>query len=217
MYVLPTCEAPKRRTIAAKMFVPLFPLPNVVLFPGQVLPLYVFEPRYRELLARVQATGEPFGIVRIVQPREGSALPFHERVSRIGTLAHLNKAVTHEDGTSSILVVGGERFRVRDFDLTHPYLSAEVTPWPLDPGPLGEAAEDATARSLLADLLRLHPDDAEAIRQAAPHDPLLVASFTAALLPLTHEQREEALAAPTLLDRLNTLLGFVPAEVKELN
>ncbi len=217
MYVLPTCEAPERRTIAAKMDLPLFPLPNVVLFPGQVLPLYVFEPRYRELLARVQATGEPFGIVRIVQSRESSPLPFHERVSRVGTLAHLNKATTHEDGTSSILVVGGERFRVRDFDLSHAYLGAEVTPWPLAPDSLGEAAEDAKARSLLADLLRLRPGDADAIRQAAPQDPLLVASFAAALLPLTPEQREEALAAPSLLGRLDTLLGYVPAEVKELN
>ncbi|WP_019585929.1 LON peptidase substrate-binding domain-containing protein [Deinococcus apachensis] len=199
------------------MDLPLFPLPNVVLFPGQVLPLYVFEPRYRELLARVQATGEPFGIVRIVQSRESSPLPFHERVSRVGTLAHLNKATTHEDGTSSILVVGGERFRVRDFDLSHAYLGAEVTPWPLAPDSLGEAAEDAKARSLLADLLRLRPGDADAIRQAAPQDPLLVASFAAALLPLTPEQREEALAAPSLLGRLDTLLGYVPAEVKELN
>jgi hypothetical protein len=199
------------------MQVPLFPLPNVVLFPGQVLPLYVFEPRYRELLALVQASGEPFGVVRIARSRESSPLPFHERVSRVGTLAHLKKAVTHEDGTSSILVVGGERFQVRDFDLTHAYLAADVTPWPLDPGPLGEVAEDASARRLLSDLLRLRPDDAEAIREAAPHDPLLVASFAAALMPLAPEQREEALVSLTLQDRLDTLLSFVPSEVKELN
>lgn len=199
------------------MNVPLFPLPNAVLFPGQVLPLYVFEPRYRELLARVRGAGEPFGIVRIVKTRESSPLPFHERVARVGTLAHLRGAVTHEDGTSSIVVVGGERFRVGDFDLTHAYLSADVTPWPLEPGPLGEAAEDASARRLLSDLLRLRPADAGAIREAAPQDPLLVASFAAALLPLDPEQRDEALAAPTLLDRLNILLGFVPAEAKELN
>lgn len=199
------------------MQVPLFPLPNVVLFPGQVLPLYVFEPRYRELLALVQASGEPFGIVRIARSRESSPLPFHERVSRVGTLAHLKKAVTHEDGTSSILVVGGERFQVEDFDLTHAYLSADVTPWPLEPGLLGQVAEDASARRLLSDLLRLRPDDAEAIREAAPHDPLLVASFAAALMPLAPEQREEALVSLTLQGRLDTLLGFVPTEVKELN
>lgn len=200
-----------------KMHVPLFPLPKVVLLPGQVLPLYVFEPRYRELLARVQASGEPFGIVRIVQSREASLLPFHERVARVGTLAHLLRAEQHEDGTSSILVAGGERFRVQAFDLTHAYLSAEVAPWPLEPDPLGPAAEDACARRLLSDLLRLRPEDADAIREAAPENPLLLASFAAALLPLSAEQREEVLTAPTLLGRLETLLGFMPGEARELN
>lgn len=199
------------------MLVPLFPLPHLVLFPGQVLPLYVFEPRYRELLARVQATEEPFGIVRIVQGREESPLPFEERVARVGTLAHLIRAEGHEDGTSSVLVVGGERFRVESFDLTHAYLSAEVTPWPLGPSPLSPGAEDAAARHLLSGLLRLRPADADALRQNAPTDPLLVASYAAALLPISTQEREQALEAPTLLDRLETLLGFVPAGARELN
>lgn len=204
------------------MLVPLFPLPHLVLFPGQVLPLYVFEPRYRELLARVQAQEEPFGIVRILQSREESPRPFQERVARVGTLAHLVRAETHEDGTSSILVVGGERFQVQAFDTAHAYLSAEVTPWPLGPRTLDSAeleagAEEAVARRLLADLLRLRPADAAALRENAPRDPLLLASYAAALLPLSAEQREQALEAPTLLDRLDTLLGFVPAQARELN
>ncbi|MBB5296689.1 peptidase S16 [Deinococcus metallilatus] len=199
------------------MRVPLFPLPNVVLFPGQVLPLYVFEPRYRELLTRVQTSGEPFGIVRIVQPREVSPLPFHERVTRVGTLAHLRRSETHEDGTSSILVVGGERFRVQDFDLTHTYLGADVTVWPLAPAPLDRPAEEAVARRLVSDLMRLRPADADAIRESAPQDPLLIASFAAALLPLDAGQRERALEAPTLLGRLETLLGFLPGDVRVLH
>ncbi|WP_345452408.1 LON peptidase substrate-binding domain-containing protein [Deinococcus aluminii] len=199
------------------MRVPLFPLPNVVLFPGQVLPLYVFEPRYRELLTRVQASGEPFGIVRIVQPREVSPLPFHERVTRVGTLAHLRRSETHEDGTSSILVVGGERFRVQDFDLTHTYLGADVAVWPLAPAPLDRPAEEAVARRLVSDLMRLRPADADAIRESAPQDPLLIASFAAALLPLDAGQRERALEAPTLLGRLETLLGFLPGDVRVLH
>ncbi|MEF2278596.1 LON peptidase substrate-binding domain-containing protein [Deinococcus sp. YIM 134068] len=199
------------------MRVPLFPLPNLVLFPGQVLPLYVFEARYRELLARVQESGEPFGIVRIRWSSEVSALPFHERVSRVGTLAYVTRAQRHEDGTSSILVVGGERFAVQDFDPSESYLSAEVSLTPLEPDMLGQPAVDALARHLLSDLLRLHPGDKDAIMEGAPEDPLLLASFAAALLPLTPEQREEALEASTLLDRLEALLGFVPVEARELN
>lgn len=199
------------------MHLALFPLPNLVLFPGQVLPLYVFEPRYRELLARVQAREEPFGIVRIVQSGEASPRPFHERVARVGTLAHLMRAEMHEDGTSTVLVVGGERFRVEEFDLTQPYLSAGATAWPLEPDPLGEVAQQAAARRLLSDLLRLRPTDADAIREGAPRDPLLIASYAAALLPLAPGEREQALEAPTLLGRLETLLGLIPAEARELN
>ncbi|MPY66105.1 peptidase S16 [Deinococcus sp. SDU3-2] len=198
------------------MSLPLFPLPNTVLFPGQVLPLYVFEPRYRELLARVQASGEPFGVVRMQSRMEGGTTLL-DRIGRVGTLAHLLEAETHEDGTSSILVVGGERFRVREFDPTHAYLSAEVDLWPLDPDPLGTPAEEATARRLLSDLLRLHPTEAEQLRTHAPETPLLLASYAAALLPLDAAEREEALRAPTLLDRLDVLRAGVPLEARELN
>ena len=199
------------------MRVPLFPLPQLVLFPGVILPLYVFEPRYRELLADVQATGEPFGIVRIVQSSETSGLPFHERVSRVGTLAHVRQASPHEDGTSTVAVVGGERFRIDGFHLDRPYLSADVTLWPLEPDPLPEEVVSATAAQLLAALLRLRPGDAGSVREAAPDDPLLLASFAAALLPITPEQREDALHAATVLERLELLLGLVPTEAKLLN
>ncbi|MDB5045319.1 MAG: peptidase [Deinococcus sp.] len=203
--------------MSASPVVPLFPLPNLVLFPGQVLPLYVFEPRYRALLARVQETGEPFGIVRVRETSNESNLPFHERVSKVGTYAHLMQAQGHEDGTSSIIVVGGDRFRIQDFDLSEPYLSAAVEDWPLEPDPLGLPATEAVARRLLADLLRLRPSDAAAIRDNAPDEPLLLASFAAALLPLTAEQREEALEGKTLLDRLDILMSTVPAGARELN
>ncbi|CAM4168508.1 LON peptidase substrate-binding domain-containing protein [Deinococcus marmoris] len=201
------------------MTVPLFPLHNLVLFPGVVLPLYVFEQRYRELLLDTQASGEPFGIVQIVETSEEVSTPFHERISRVGTLAHLQQAETHEDGTSTIVVVGGERFTVQDFDFSKPYLSAEVALWPLEavlPGQ--EEMVQASARKLLSDLLRLRPAEADLIRANAPQDSMLLASFVAGLLPgLSSQQREEALRAPGLLDRLDVLLGAVPRDMKLMN
>lgn len=201
------------------MIVPLFPLPNLVLFPGVVLPLYVFEQRYRELLLDVQASGEPFGLVQIVDMSEDVSMPFHERVSKVGTLAHLQQAETHEDGTSTIVVVGGERFRVQDFDFDKSYLSASVELWPLEAAPPGqEDVVEASVRRVLGDLLRLRPADAEAIRDGAPEDPVLLASFAANLLPnLSGQQREDALRAPGLLDRLDVLMGAVPRDARLMN
>ena len=77
--------------------------------------------------------------------------------------------------------------------------------------------ENDCARRLLSGLMRARPGDSGDIRQYAPDDPLLLASFAAALLPLAPAQREQVLTCPTLLDRLNTLMGFLPGEVWELN
>ena len=191
---------------------PLFPLPTV-LFPGQVLPLYVFEERYRALLRRVQASGEPFGVVWIERSSRNSPAPLHERVSPVGSLAHLAQAETHEDGTSSVLVIGGERFRVGPLLLDEPYLATVPAPWPLPPQ--DDAATRQRADELRAALLRAWPERAALLRQEAPSDPLLLGSYAAGLLcALSRDQAapacNAALAAPTLLDRLDLLLAAVP-------
>lgn len=194
---------------------PLFPLPTV-LFPGQALPLYVFEERYRALLRRVQASGEPFGVVWIERGRD-STLPLHERLSLVGTLAHLTEAEVHEDGTSSILVVGGERFRIAGLSFGEPYLMASAELWPL-PRPAQSAAEytEQCAAALLAGMQRSWPERAAVLRQEAPADPLLLASYAASLLCALSADRAApacnvALAAPTLLERLELLLAALPA------
>ncbi len=200
---------------------PLFPLPNLVLFPGLVLPLYVFEQRYRDLLADVRRSGEPFGIVRILETAgdtpEDQARPFHERVAKVGTLAHLRSVTDHDDGTASIVVVGGERFRILDFDTSHSYLSADIQHDPLPEGPGEEEMTAALARRLLNGLLQVRAADAEAIREHAPQEPLLLASLAATLLPLSGDQREQALDTLDLLDRLETLISFLPKDERALN
>lgn len=194
------------------MALPLFPLPNVVLLPGLVLPLYIFEPRYRELLARVRRTGEPFGITRLLPQREEGA-PFESRASPWGTLAYVREVVDHEDGTASILVVGGERFEVVRFDTSHSYLSAEVRTLPLPEG--DPQMLEALSRRVLEGVVSAQSAKGQGghdgrVRENAPGDPLLLATYCAALLPLTGEQREAVLLAPTLEKRFETLLAWVP-------
>ncbi len=197
---------------------PLFPLPDLVLFPGVVLPLYVFEQRYRDLLARVRRSGEPFGIVRIVEAAEPERpRPLEERVARVGTLAHLRSVTDHGDGTASIVVVGGERFRILGFDTSTSYLSAQTELHPLPVGDEEGEMASALARRLLGGLLSARAGDAAAIREHAPQEPLLLASFAATLLPLSPDQRERALDAPDLLERMETLIGFLPRDERALN
>ncbi len=201
------------------MLIPLFPLPQFVLFPGQVVPLYVFEPRYRLLLARVQRSGEAFGMPQILTSSTADPRPLEARLSLIGTLAHLREVAPHDDGSSSITVVGGERFEIRRLVTDEEYLSAEVELRPLqdETEPQIGKVQRALTNRLLTDLLRLRPEDREAIIQHAPPEPLLLASFASALLPLSGEERQQALEAPTLTERLETLMGFVPASARDLN
>ncbi|AFZ65895.1 LON peptidase substrate-binding domain-containing protein [Deinococcus peraridilitoris] len=188
------------------MTLPLFPLPDVVLLPGLVLPLYVFEPRYRELLARVRQTGEPFGISRLL-PSPHPETPFEERVARLGTLAHLRHVTDHEDGTASIEVVGGERFEVQQFDHAHGYLSATVQVLPL---PQGDPHEiEVLSRRLIESLARLRNTDPLRVQADVPQDPLLLATYGLALLPLSGEQREAALRASTLAERFKYLSALL--------
>jgi Lon protease-like protein len=96
--------------------VPLFPL-GIVLLPGEVLPLHIFEPRYRELVERCVAGPEPFCIVH----SDDAGL------REIGCLAvGLEVIERFDDGRLSIVVTGGEPLRIERVDEeAHLYLAAD--------------------------------------------------------------------------------------------
>lgn len=85
---------------------PLFPLPDVVLFPQEVLPLHIFEPRYRMLLRTVMAEDRRFGVIRW-DPQE-------RRMADVGCCAEIIHCQTQEDDRSNIVTMGQQRFRVLD-------------------------------------------------------------------------------------------------------
>ena len=190
------------------MQLPLFPLPNLVLLPGMVVPLHIFEPRYRELLARVKDTEEPFGMLHMSPLEDG--LEGMARMSTIGSLAHLIRSETHEDGTSTILILGGERFKVLEFDETrYSYLSAEVEMLPLEQ----TDPEDATVRG--ADVFErfaqnFPPDVQVMLRENQPADTLLQASFVAGNMQLQGDQMQQVLEASDLSERWRVLERFLP-------
>jgi Lon protease-like protein len=112
--------------------VPLFPL-GIVLLPGEVLPLHVFEPRYRELVARCLAGPEPFCVVHADD----------DGVREMGCLAvGLEVIERFEDGRLNVVVTGGEPLLIeRVDDEAHPYLAADGTT-------VEDEAEDATAETV---------------------------------------------------------------------
>jgi len=89
---------------------PLFPLP-VVLFPGAVTPLHIFEPRYRQMVARCIEYDRRFGLLYHDPDRLG---PFERTPGRVGTVAEIGEFRILPDGRSLLLATGIERFRIVD-------------------------------------------------------------------------------------------------------
>jgi len=92
---------------------PLFPLPDVVLFPQEVLPLHIFEPRYRMLLRTVMAGDQRFGVVRWD--------PQSQTMADVGCCAELLHCQTQDDDRSNIVTMGQQRFRVLDIVREAPF------------------------------------------------------------------------------------------------
>jgi Lon protease-like protein len=148
------------------MRLPLFPL-HTVLAPGIVLPLHVFEERYRLLIKRCLDTSSPFGIVLIregpeVLPPDGRSAELS--IASVGTFAEIREASRYPDGRWDVQVVGTGRFDVLSVD-THaePYLLAEVVRRPELEGDSDEAdILVERVRRRFVDYLRLiQPRDGE--------------------------------------------------------
>ena len=206
---------------------PVFPL-GTVLFPGLVLPLHIFEERYRalvrELVAAAASGPHEFGVVTLRRGAEAPApaaeegpAPEPEPVRAedlypVGCTAELRQVTELPDGRFDIMTVGRRRFSIRDVKQgTEPYLTAEVE-WLPD-----ESSDDAAVllapRALAAfraylDLLR---PDAEVL-DAVPGDPTVLSHLIAATAQLTTDERQLLLAAPDTANRLRTEIKLLTRE-----
>ncbi|MHC5018554.1 MAG: LON peptidase substrate-binding domain-containing protein [Planctomycetota bacterium] len=110
--------------------IPLFPLPNVVLFPSAVVPLHIFEPRYRLMVQRCLDGDGVFGMVLLrPEPAQDERPPADGAPPPIHHVGAAGRIVGHQplpDGRSHILVQGLQRFRVGDLGFEEPYLTARV-------------------------------------------------------------------------------------------
>lgn len=188
----------------------MFPL-STVLFPGGALPLHVFEPRYRALLADCLAGDGAFGVVLIDR---GSEVGGGDHRVDIGTRAQVTQVLGLDGGRSMVLARGDWRIRVEQWLPDDPYPRAVVAnhPSPVgrDVGPALEKARGALGRlrSLLSEL-----GDAPAL----PPDLLIPGSddeigwTLCELAPLGPLDRQALLAAPDLSGRMALLAELCDA------
>ena len=192
----------------AATLTPMFPL-GTVLLPGAVLPLHVFEPRYRTLTRRCLDEDIEFGVVLITHGHEVGG---GDARSDIGCLARIDNASEAPDGRWHMVCVGTERIRVEEWHADDPYPVATVEPWPDSPheDDLSEWVGKATVA-----LRRTLALCAEAGLSVAPatvelsSDPIDICYQAASLAPLGDLDTYNILAAETTKDRLRAVIDAV--------
>lgn len=202
---------------------PMFPLGSVLL-PGGVLPLHVFEPRYRALVeACVAAEDHEFGVVLI---ERGHEVGGGDERRDVGTVARMVQVAQTEDGRYAVISVGTHRVRVNAWLPDDPYPLADVDDWP-DDEPDDPAVDalvaELTPRVRRAAALALELGDPVGDPQSELSDDALVASYQlAALAPLSVVDRFDLLCAagPTarlrlLRDRLDDVEALLQFRLEE--
>jgi len=192
------------------MEIPLFPLKNIVLFPGMVLPLHIFEMRYREMINRCIDERCPFGVVLIKEGKEvgEAALPYE-----VGTLAKIVRVERLDDGCMNITTIGLERFRVEKVHQQHSYLMATVRTLPTINGSTKLAVDLAQRlRPRIYEYVELlsKANDADLKLDRLPEDPLTLAFLVAIALqvaPMTKQTILEHPGVPEILARELNLLA----------
>ena len=192
----------------------MFPL-GTVLFPSGVLPLRVFEPRYRDMLEDLLSGNREFGVVLI---ERGSEVGGGEVRSGIGTMARILEARKSGGGHWSVVAMGLQRIMVDRWLPDDPYPMAEVRPFSERPGPGVDPASYAALRERLHRLLEglvVLGETVPSDRVEIAEDPALGSLQMAALAPLTPFDRQRILEVDRVEDRCR-LLGDLLGEGQEL-
>jgi uncharacterized protein len=203
-------------TEAERVVLPIFPL-GTVLFPGLVLPLHIFEERYRELIRTLMDHAEPerraFGVIAIRRGWEAAQPTSDVDLYEVGCTAQIRDVTEHPDGTYDIVTVGRRRYEITELiDASTPYAQARVTFLPEQRGPEG-AAEALGPRVLAAFRAYLRAyRSAPAGQEQLPDDPVVLSHLVAATASLSVADRQALLAAPDTATRLRDELRLLHRE-----
>ncbi len=192
------------------VLLPLFPL-DVVLFPGVSLPLHIFEPRYRRMLADVLAGDRRIGLCPAgAGPRAGA----RPGTGTIGCAGRVRESQALPDGRSNILLTGDTRFMVRRYpDGDTPYFLALVDEFADEPGTEPEPDEVAALGDLHArqrDLLR-RLDIAIEPEPPGADDPVALSFQAAVLLDVDAGIKQRLLETRSTSARVRALIELLPA------
>jgi Lon protease-like protein len=198
---------------------PLFPL-GTVLYPGLVLPLHIFEDRYRQLVSELQAGPEPrqLGIIAIREGRETGEAGVSS-LYEVGCTATLEQVEEYEDGRFDLVTVGEQRFRLAGLDDSRPYLQGSVEFLAEDTGDEAAAALAVAAvqQAFHGYLNALAERGGTRITVAElPDEPVLLSYVVAASVIVDLPAKQALLAEPDAERRLTAERALLARETSVL-
>jgi len=172
---------------------PLFPL-DVVLFPGTPLPLHIFEPRYKEMIAECRALDRGFGVVRAVE----------QGLADVGCTAEIISVVKeYDDGRLDIVTEGRRRFEVLQVNQERSFLRAEVLMFDDEPSVVAKPETERIVQ-LHSEILAL----AGATQDISATDQSMLSFHLAGSLPLDLDFKQKLLALRTESQRITSLAAY---------
>lgn len=197
--------------------IPLFPL-HTVLFPGMILPLHIFEERYKIMMHHCLTRNHPFGVVLI---REGSEIGGGAKVFDVGTTAHITQVDKLSDGRMNIATLGIHRFKIhRLYEDKEPYLVGLVEAYPFDESDAQTIQHEAQR---LAPILMKYLDTLAQISQSEvgldkiPDDATTLALLTAIVMRIPTEEKQALLSVGSLAALLQQEYAMLNQEARVLD
>jgi uncharacterized protein len=198
---------------------PLFPL-GTVLFPGVVLPLHIFEERYRQLVRDLLDGPEPrqFGVIAIRHGRE-TGIDGVQALYEIGCIAEVRQVERHEDGRYDLVTVGTRRFRLDDIDGSDPYLIGvvELLPEEQEDEPEAKASAGQVRDAFMTYIEALSSRSGRRVGlPQLPDQPLLLSYLVAASIVVDMPDKQLLLAEPDAAHRLAAERALLARETRML-
>jgi Lon protease-like protein len=196
-------------TLQETLEIPLFPLRNTVFFPNTLLPLHIFEPRYRQMVSEVMEGERLIGIVlqkAEIKPRPGE-FPEFFRVGSLGLISDMKKG---EEGTFDIVLTGLTRFEILEVSKIKPYRLAKVRI--LKDHVEDSLDQDYMGKRLLTQLNLLMGDDRESMKELeliGKADFTTLLNSVCSLLQISPKYKQALLEMSGLKDRVESTIRFV--------
>jgi len=196
------------------MDIPLFPLPNLVLFPNIVLPLHIFEDRYKMMINACIEQDELFGLVLL---RKGAEEESEQTIHRVGVSARVVEVERLDGGRMNILCEGESRFRIHRFTQQLPFWKGTVAFFDDDDVRSTPSLYDQVAelyRSVAALSAKL--SGSEAAELVLPESPVDLSYMVSYVLDIPSEEKQTLLEMTSTAERLRLLVAHLTDTLRKL-